>query len=190
MYKLIFSCSFCISFVKSTKVMSAFSNSCMQKPLQAHQGASKKCWTIALEFEFHTGITGTLVLPQRIPSAPLYLNSPITPFTGKNLLKGFSNENTQWKFLFPTDRQAHHWAEIRFYCWKKIKTRTTILPSKEQNLFWLCMNSGHNLIILSVFQSPDSTAWQSSLTTDVLYRFLSFQNWIILQWSEHCRWAL
>lgn len=98
-----------------------------------------------------------------------------------NLRKGFSNENTQLKFLFPADRQAHHWAAIRFYCWKKIKTRTTILPSKEQNLFWLCMNSGHNLIILSVLQSPDSTAWQSSLTTDVVFSFLWFQNWIILQ---------
>lgn len=149
----------------------------MQKPLQAHWGASNKCWMIVLWFEFHTGISESLVLPWGIPSAPFCLNFPITPFTGKNKSsEGFFQWKHSVKVSFPCWQIAHHWAANRFCCWKKIKTRTTILHLKLKFILAL-----HEFWPQSNNFACSLEPWQSCLTTDVLYSFLWFPNWIILQ---------
>lgn len=169
MYKLIFSCTFCQQPVKSTKEIVSFPSSRMQKPLQGHWGASGKYWTIALWFEFCTENSDNLVLPWGIPSALsqlFYLNSPITPFTGKtNLLKGFSSENTQWKSLFPADRQLTIGLWSDSVVGQKLKAEQIFCNQRNKSLFWLCMNSGHSLVILSVLRNPDSPVLQQMFCT-------------------------
>lgn len=150
----------------------------MQKPLQAHRGASGKRWIIALSFEF---CNDALVLLWGMPSAQFYLNPPITPFTGKNKSsEGFFQGKHSVRVSFPCWQTAHYWAAIRFCSWKKIKTTTTILHSKEQNFilalheFWPQSN---NFVC-------SSEPWWSCLTvlSDNIFCAASCDFWI----ESHC----